>query len=275
VPNITVAFQGVSGAYSELAAADYFGKRVKTKPHVKFADVFRAVKAGRVTYGIIPIENSLAGSVHQNYDHCLEHRVWIIGEKKFRVSHSLIVNRGTKLGDIRRVYSHPQALAQCSTFIGKLKKAEAVSYFDTAASAKYVAEAGFKDAAAIASAQAAKHYGMQVLRSRVENKAENFTRFLILAKKPQYPKTSAGSKSSIVFALKNVPGALHKALSVFAIREIDLLKIESRPIPGSPWKYLFYLDFSGSLRDERCVLALEHLGEITTFIKILGSYRAG
>ena len=272
-----IGFQGVKGAYSELAAREYFSsKRLTLVPHKDFAAVFRAVQSEKVRYGVLPIENSLAGSIHQNYDLLLKHKLWILGEVKVRIKHNLLVVAGTKQKDLKRVYSHPQALSQCEGYIRKMRRIEPTPYFDTAAAAQYIFDNDIKDGAAIASSMAAEEYGLKVLKSSIEDNPHNLTRFVILGKKKSLPKgVNNKAKTSIVFALKDIPGGLHKALSVFAIRDIDLVKIESRPIPGSPWKYIFYLDFRGSLAEERCKKALDHLGEISKLHRVLGSYIAG
>jgi len=269
----TVAFQGVPGAYSELAAFQHFGKRVKPVAFPEFADVFKAVLSGKTAYGIVPIENSLTGSIHENFDLLLEKKVWICGETKLRVSHSLIAHPKASLKSIRHVYSHPQALGQCRTFLRKLKGVEGVPYFDTAGSVKFVAESGRTDIAAVASQSAAKRYGMKVLKAAIESNPHNYTRFLILCKKPRKAK-GPRLKTSIVFDLKSRPRALHLALGAFAGPGIQLLKIESRPIPGRPWEYLFYLDFEGDVESAAARLALAHLKELAIHVKILGSYPA-
>jgi prephenate dehydratase len=275
---VIVAFQGVEGAYSELAAQQFFGRRglvVKALP--EFAAVFRAVAGGRAAFGILPIENSLTGSIHQNFDLLLEHDVTIVGEAKLRVSHNLLANKGARLGNIRFVYSHPQALSQCADFIRKLGHAEPTPYFDTAGSARYLAASGRLDAAAVASTAAARRYGLKILADAIEDNEMNFTRFIVIAK-PGRRRSSLrrGSRSprktSIVFALKSIPGALYKSLSVFALRDIDLLKIESRPIAGRPWQYMFYLDFATPADPEIGQRAVAHLEEITAFTKVLGTY---
>ncbi|MBL8025127.1 MAG: prephenate dehydratase [Fibrobacteres bacterium] len=270
----TLAFQGAFGAYAELAGLSYFNKKIKTVAVSGFEEVFNAVLKGKTDFGIIPIENSLAGSIHQNYDLLLKHPVWICGEIKLRVKHNLIVNKGAELKDIRRVYSHPQGLAQCRNFIkNHLKKAEEFAFGDTAGAVRHIKEKRYLDGAAIASSNAAERYGMKILKSGIEDDEQNYTRFVILSRKPIKPSVKA--KTSIVFALKNVPGALWKSLSVFAIQDLDLHKIESRPIPGSPWQYIFYLDVSGNVFDPAIKKAVDHLGEITTYLKVLGSYPYG
>lgn len=267
------AFQGENGAFSELAALKYFHDRIKPVARKSFSEVFRAVETGTCAYGVVPIENSLAGSIHENYDLLLRHPVWICGEIKLRISHCLIANPGTKVADIRKVFSHPVALAQCQRFLKKLGNIEQHSYFDTAGSVKHIRENGLTDAAAVASKQAAVDYKMNILRSNIEDNPKNFTRFFIVTRKPLEPRGRC--KTSVVFSLKNLPGALYKSLSVFALRDIDLYKIESRPIPGSPWEYLFYLDFEGKASDDATKKAVAHLGEITSLLKVLGSYPLG
>ena len=272
-----VGFQGIPGAYSEMAALKYFGKQTKDfelRPLDSFTKVFAAIDARRINFAVLPIENSLAGSIHENYDHLLNADVWITGEYKLKVDHSLLAKKGSKLDDIKAVYSHPQALSQCNAYL-RAKGVEIMPYFDTAGSARFVAEQERSDIAAIAGAHAAKDYGLKVLESSIQDDDLNFTRFFVLQKRPKRlpnPDWHGKSKTSIVFALKNVPGGLHKALSVFAIRDIDLTKIESRPLRGSPWKYLFYCDFEGHYSDEDISHVLNHLSEITEFCKVLGSY---
>lgn len=224
-------------------------------------------------YGVIPIENSLTGSIHENYDLLLNHTTPIIGEIKLRIAHVLIGLPGAALSDIKAVYSHPQALAQCRTYLRKLKGVEVVPAYDTAGSVKMIRDKGWKNSAAIASMQAARNYGMKVLAQGIENNKANYTRFLILGKKPA--ASAPKCKTSVVFAFKNVPGALFKCLGAFSMRDINLVKIESRPIHGKPWAYLFYLDFEGHANDERSRNALNHLKELTLFVKNLGSYPPG
>ncbi|HBG74779.1 MAG: bifunctional chorismate mutase/prephenate dehydratase [Chloroflexi bacterium GWB2_49_20] len=264
-----VAFQGEPGAYSEEAAHEYFGP-VETQPFETFDDVFAAVTSGICESGLIPIENSLAGSIHHNYDLLLSHHLYIVGEYFLRVRHCLIGFPGVKKDQISRVISHPQALGQCAGTLRKLGlKAEAV--YDTAGSVKMLKASGERTTAAIASKRAAELYGMQVLQDGVEDNSENYTRFLEIAPNPVVPEGEI--KTSIVFTLKNMPGALFKALSVFALRDIDLTKIESRPLPGKPWEYLFYIDFIGLVSEETTKRALDHLSEYAIMLRVLGSYK--
>jgi prephenate dehydratase len=266
----SIAFQGERGAFSEQAALDFFGRKIALLPAATFEDVLKLVERKEADSGILPIENSLHGSVLENYDLLQHHRLSIIGEVKLRIVHCLLANHGVELNDLRRVYSHPQALAQCRSFIKRLRNVEAIPAYDTAGAAKVLREKNLTDAAAIASAQAARDYGLKILARGIEDNSANFTRFLVLAPKPVSPGTHA--KTSIVFTLKSVPGALFDALRVFAAREIDLHKIESRPIVGKPWQYLFYLDFDGSLHDQRCAEAIKNLRKVAASVKVLGSY---
>ncbi len=268
-----IAFQGEQGAFSERAARKFFGPRISPMPQPSFADVFRQVASGKCDAGIVPIENSLAGSVHQNYDLLLKFDLKISGEVILRIVHNLMALPGVRFEQVRRVYSHPQALEQCREFLEAWSGVEIVPTYDTAGSAKLIAEKKLRDAAAIASRQAAEDYGLEILKQGIESNHQNFTRFLILTREAVAPER--GGKTSVVFSTKDLPGVLFKALSVFALRDINLLKIESRPLHGSPWRYLFYLDFEGSMQEESCRNAIGHLREITTFLKVLGSYAAG
>ncbi len=264
-----VAFQGEHGAYSEQAIFEYFGRDVETIPCESFDALFDAVASKNGDAGFAPIENSLAGSIHQNYDLLLRHNLHIVGEYLLRVRHCLIALPDVKKEDIKKAISHPQALGQCANYLRNLGiKPEPV--YDTAGSVKMLKESGARDTAAIASKRAAELYGMQIIEEGIEDNTENFTRFLCLGTEPIVPKEEA--KTSIVFTLKNQPGSLFKAMSVFALRDIDLTKIESRPLQGKPWEYLFYIDFIGSTEDAVIKRALEHLGEYALMLRVLGSY---
>ncbi|MCC6500822.1 MAG: prephenate dehydratase [Anaerolineales bacterium] len=263
-----VAFQGEPGAYSEQALFEYFGA-VESAPCETFEAVFEAVATGACERGLIPIENSLAGSIHQNYDLLLRHNLHVVGEYQLRVRHCLIAMPGAALSAIQKAISHPQALAQCASYL-KRRGIQPEPVYDTAGSVKLLKESGARDTAAIASRRAAELYGMQILEEGIEDNAENYTRFLALSQTAVHPDGEA--KTSIVFTLKNQPGALFKALSVFALREIDLTKIESRPLQGKPWEYLFYVDFSGAAHEESSQRALDQLGEYALMLRTLGSY---
>lgn len=263
-----IAYQGEPGAYSEQALFEYFGK-VDTQPCETFDAVFDAVNSGACASALIPIENSLAGSIHQNYDLLLKNHVQIVGEFLLRVHHCLIALPGVEKSEIRKAISHPQALGQCAEYLRSHGILPQPSY-DTAGSVKALKEAPSPDTAAIASRQAAELYGMQVLEEGIEDNPENYTRFLVIALEPARP--GAEAKTSIVFTLRNEPGALFKALSVFALRDLDLTKIESRPLQGKPWEYLFYIDFIGAAHEETTRRALDHLAEYALMLRVLGSY---
>lgn len=253
-------------------------------PTASFDAVFEALVHARVDRAVVPIENSLFGSVHANYDLLRAHPVRIVGELQLRIRHHLMAVAGTSLDGVRRVYSHPQALGQCQTFLReRLPHAAPVPAYDTAGAAKMVAAEGKPDAAAIAGERAAEEYGLTVLAAGIESNHQNYTRFLVLvpeatgeAEGTQAEAAEAPFKTSVVFSFRqNVPGALFKSLAVFALRDLDLFKIESRPLVGQPGQYLFYLDFAGALADTPVQRALDHLAELTASLKVLGSYRSG
>jgi prephenate dehydratase len=265
---LKVAFQGEAGAYSEQAAYGYFGP-IEAQPAESFDAVFKAVTSGKVDAGLIPIENSLAGSIHQNYDLLLSHDLHIVGEYLLRIRHCLIAAPGVQISDIKKAISHPQALGQCAAYLRE-RGIQPEAVYDTAGSVKMLKGSGALDTAAVASKHAAQLYGMQVLEEGIEDNLENYTRFLAIARSPVRPDGEA--KTSIVFTLKNTPGALFKALSVFALRDINLSKIESRPLVGKPWEYLFYIDFIGAEHDPHVAKALDHLCEYALMLRVLGSY---
>jgi prephenate dehydratase len=271
-----VAFGGEHGSFGELAVFEYFGRKAQPVPVSEFSDVFKAVESGRAKFGFIPIENSQAGSIHQNYDSLLENKLFIVGEILLRVSHCLVVNPGVSRRDIRRVFSHPQALAQCKKYLARFKDVEIVPFSNTAAGVKMIRDKNLPDAAAIASMQAVMDYDMACLAKNIEDNPTNMTRFLVLSKK-HLEKRLRGKdmKTSIVFSTKDIPGALFKSLSVFALRDINLFKIESRPVHGKGFEYIFYLDFAGDVNDEAQKNAINHLQEITSYYRMLGSYHVG
>ena len=264
-----IAFQGEPGAYSEAAVYEHFGAQVTTLPCESFELVFDSVEKGIVDFGVVPIENSLAGSIHRNYDLLLDHQLHIIDEHFLRIQHCLIGLPGSKIEDIRCVISHPQGLAQCDKNLKKYPAIKTEAVYDTAGAVKMLKDRD-KSTAAIASKRAAETYQMQVLIEGFEDNKANYTRFLVISTHAVAPQTVA--KTSIVFSLNNVPGALFKALSVFALRDMDLTKMESRPLIGSPWEYLFYIDFIGSVEDTRVIKALDHLNEYAVMMRVLGSY---
>ncbi len=266
----TIAFQGERGAFSEEAAYQLLGNRIRALPCETFAEVFASVAQGQAKMCLVPIENTLAGSVYENYDLLVSNHLHIVGEVNLRIVHNLIGFGETSRKSLRRIYSHPVALAQCGRFFEKNPTFEKVPFYDTAGSVKMLAERRIPGAAAIASRAAARVYKARILATHLEDHHENYTRFLLLSKSASV--SPRANKVSIVFSTRNVPGALFKCLSVFALRDIDLTKMESRPLRGRPWEYLFYVDFIGSTREERCQKALAHLKEITNFIRVLGCY---
>jgi prephenate dehydratase len=273
----TVSFQGERGAFSEDAARQLLGDSIQTLACRSFEEMFDAVSSGAADCAAAPIENSLAGSVHKNYDLLVEHDLTIIGETKVRIVHNLIAPFGVTFSQVRRVYSHPVALAQCERFIRNNPQIEVEAAYDTAGSVKMIIERNRGDEAAIAGATAATVYGGQILAEAIEDNPKNFTRFLLLARPEsaeqiQTLENHAERKTSIVFRVANQPGGLFRALAVFALRDIDLSKIESRPIEGRPWEYSFYLDLTGDQKDPAIERALSHLGEMAESIRVLGSY---
>jgi prephenate dehydratase len=265
-----VAFQGERGAYGEMATLQYFPKATLI-PKKSFQDVFDAAGDGEVDYGVVPVENSIEGSVNEIYDLLLQTRMPVIGEVYQRVRHCLIANRGTK--KIRFAHSHPQALAQCRGYLQR-KKIEPVPAYDTAGAVKMIKENGMLDSAAIASRRAAELYGMQIIDEGIEDRKNNYTRFLVLsAKKAKGGANGRGYKTSMIFSVKHVPGALFGIVGEFAIRRINLTKIESRPTKETPWEYNFYVDFEGHAQDRTVKEALRSIRPKTSYVKILGSYK--
>ena len=266
-----IAYQGEPGAYSE-AAALRFKPSADVLPRLSFEEVFAAVAERQATHGILPIENTIGGTIHRNYDLLLEHDLPIVGEVTLAIAHHLIVLEGTTIEQVRRVYSHPQGLAQCERFLRTLSDVEIVATYDTAGSAKMIKEDNLRDTAAIASERAAKIFGLQILQSGIQDYADNFTRFLLIGR--DATPLGTPNKTTIVFTTKNEAGSLFKALSVFALRDIDLTKLESRPIPDRPFEYLFYADVATNREEIRCARALMHLAEFAPSVRTLGSYPA-
>src|SRR5256885_2245320 len=264
-----IAYQGEPGAFSE-AAARRVGHDAPLVPCRSFEAASAAVAAGRGPHGILPFENSIGGSIHRNYDLLLAHDLPLVAEVELPVVHHLLALPGATLAGLRRVYSHPQGLAQCERFLRTLSGVEIIATYDTAGSAKMVADAGAKDAAAIASARAGEVFGLASLAASIQDFDDNITRFLIVGN-GALPH-AIPDKTTIVFSLPNEPGSLFKALSVFALRGIDLTKLESRPIPGRPWEYLFYVDLAAAREEVPCTRALAHLGEFAPMLRTLGSY---
>ncbi|MFH1849581.1 MAG: prephenate dehydratase [archaeon] len=264
-----IAFQGEAGAYSEAAIFQHFG-RVSAVPCKTFADVFGAVETGAVDLGVIPIENSHAGSITENYDLLLERGLFIVDEIYFRVVHCLLANQGAKLEGIKKVCSHPQALQQCRAFLSQ-HRFQQLATSDTAESARLIKKKGSANEAAIASELAAELYSLVILEKGIETDKENTTRFLVISKNKS-SEHHKSSKTSVVFNTKDIPGALYNCLGCFANKGINLTKVESRPVRHRSWNYLFYLDFVGHIEDELVRGALDQLDKYTSFAKVLGSY---
>ena len=264
-----VAFQGERGAYSESAVYKFFGADTEVKPCREFRDVFESVSKQETPFGVVPVENSLEGSITQNYDLFLKYDLKVCGEVVVKIEHCLIANPSTSLESVKAVYSHPQALAQCRTYLEQLGR-ELIPTYDTAGSVKMLKEKGLKDAAAVASERAAELYGMKILARDIADNKENYTRFFVLSKEDA--AVSGMDKTSIIFGAAHAPGSLYHALGEFAKRSINLTKIESRPTKQKPWEYNFYLDFEGHRSEPRCEEALKALEKYAAFIKILGSY---
>ncbi len=275
---VRVAFQGEPGAYSEEAAREALDGaaegELQTLPRPAFADVFDAVDRAEADLGIVPIENSMAGSVRDTFDLLLERGLPVVGESYLRVRHCLMALPGTSAADVEVVLSHPQALAQCaSTLDEALPGAERRAAPDTAGSARRIRRDELASTAALASERAARVHGLRILRRGMEDEPGNSTRFLLLGREPVEPGPEA--KTSVAFSGPNEPGLLHRCLGVFARRGIDLTRIESRPLRGASWEYVFYVDFAGSTGDDRVRAALEELRGTATMVEVLGSYPRG
>lgn len=270
-----VAFQGERGAYGEMATLQYFPD-VKLLPLKSFQDVFDAAENGKVEYIVVPLENSIEGSINEIYDLLLQTKMNVVGEIYQRVRHCLIANRDAKM--IRYVYSHPQALAQCRAYLQN-KGLKPMPTYDTAGAAKMIKENKMADSTAIASKRAAELYDMEILDEGIEDRKNNYTRFFVLSPKKKksgksdLPDSVHHHKTSIIFSVRHVPGALFGILGEFAIRKINLTKIESRPTKETPWEYNFYVDFEGHLQNKAVCEALLSIKPKTSYIKILGSYR--
>lgn len=266
-----VAFQGNRGAYSEEAVHQYFGNGVETMPCRSLRGTLEAIESGAADHGILPIENSTAGSINQAYDLLLDHDLRVWGEVILRVRHALLAIPGTTPSDIRRVRSHPQALAQCERYLSNHGWA-AESVYDTAGSAHDLAAAPEPEVAVIASRLAGQLYGLEELDWGIEDSFYNYTRFFIL--NSQEPPRAQRNKTSVIFCTGHQPGALYECMGEFASRRINLTKLESRPRPNRPWQYIFYLDFEGHCKDAACEAALMGLLRRSSFVKLLGSYPA-
>jgi prephenate dehydratase len=262
-----VAFQGERGAFTEDAVLAFFND-CQTVPLRHLDEVFQNV-LGKTDFGVVPVENSQAGSINETYDLLLEYPLNIYGEIILMVNHCLIALPGGTLDSIRVIHSHPQALVQCQEYLSKLT-VDLVPEYNTAGSAKKIKDEDLQGHAAIASKRAAQLYGLEILAADIETNKQNFTRFFVICR--EKASRAAVNKTSIVFGIKNVPGALYSIMGSFANRNINLTKLESRPSKNKPWEYVFYADFEGHQEDPLCHEALLELGQKINFIKILGSY---
>ena len=267
---LRIAFQGERGAYSEMAIMLNFPASTAI-PLKTFHDVFETVKNHQNEIAVVPIENSIEGSVSETYDLLLQDKIYVSGEIFQRINHCLIVNKEYK--KIINVYSHPQALGQCRNYI-QSKKLEPIPAFDTAGAVKFIKENKMMKSAAIASRRAAEIYEMQILEEGIEDKNNNFTRFFVISKQ-LVDKPSGKDRSSIIFALEHKPGSLYQVLKEFSRKSINLTRIESRPTKETPWEYYFYVDFDGHYNDEKVKMTLNRIKSQTKFFKLLGSYQKG
>lgn len=265
----SAACQGVAGAFSHKACLQVFADP-DIQFYPAFEDVFAAVSSGERRYGIIPIENTLAGSVTDNYDLMLQYHLYIVGSVKVKIEHSLLAIPGASKEQIVRAYSHEQALHQCTDFFKQNPNISPIPYSNTAASAKFVSQQHDPTLAAIGSEQCAKMYGLQILQQGIQNRRDNFTRFVVLARNPV--EDPGCGRISLVVRVQHKAGALYNALSRFAEQKINLLKLESRPIPDSPFEFLFYWDFAGNMKDEAVKRALGDLAQDIEYLKFLGNY---
>ena len=268
-----VAFQGARGAFSEQAIKQFLaGRELLFKPCEKFYEAFELLRDAAVDYAVVPVENTLHGSVHENYDNLLRYRPEILAETHVRIVHNLIGRPEASRQQISRAISHPVALAQCVEFFRRNPSIKSETHYDTGGSVKTVMEGDDPSLGAVASVAAAEYYGAKIIEPSIEDDPENYTRFFLLGREPEPTESSSVRKTSLVFITKNVSGALFKCMSAFALRDINLTKIESRPLKGRPFEYSFYVDILASPQEENCANAMSHLAEITEFLAVLGSY---
>lgn len=271
----TVAIQGIEGSYSHIASEQFFGAKGVEATYVRakaFSDAIEEVKSGKADVAVLPIENTTSGAISEVYDRLLESDLSVVGDIKLRVRHCLLGLHGVTPGDIRKVYCHPQAAAQCSEFLATLEDCEVVNFSDTALSGKRIKDLNDPTVAAIASEEAARLFGLEIIKTGIANSPENYTRFLVVATDPIEVPEGVPSKTSAVMAVGNRPGALMDALGIFREGDINLVKLESRPIPHNPREELFYIDFEGNVADPKVENVLETLTRQVRFLKVLGSY---
>ncbi len=267
---VTVGFQGLPGSYSEQAVREFFGEQAQSINHAGFEDVFKALQADEIDYGVLPLENSFTGGIAEVYDLLCRYGFYIVGEKCVQVDHNLLALKGARLEDIREVYSHPQAFLQCSKYLTTHPEWNRVTCSNTAVSAKMIADSALLSQAAIASKRAAELYGLSILVAGINNGTDNFTRFIIIGRNPE--PSLENNKISLAVAITHRPGSLHRILSHFAENGLNMLKIESRPIVDKTWEYLFYIDVEGNLGEQEVGQAIKEIKQESTYFKLLGNY---
>ncbi len=277
---VIVAYQGSDGAYSQLAVEQYFAQSaehaatVECRGYPTFAAALHAVESGAAQYAMQPIENTTAGSINEAYDLLAHMNLYIVGEDVLRIEHCLVGLPGAQVSELRRIYSHPQALLQCSRFLGTLTGCSVQAFADTATSVKRVREEQDPTQAAVASERAAQLHGLQILQRDIANQRHNFTRFVLVARTPAHYDPATPCKTSLIFTTRHEQGALVRCLNILADHGLNLTKIESRPRPETPWEYLFYVDVDGNIANPNVADALQAVQQHTTFFKMLGSYPA-
>ncbi len=276
-----VVYQGVSGAFSYIAAKKFFSSNIKLIGLNKFEDIFKIVSKNKADYGVVPIENSLAGSIYENYDLLNKYKVKVCGEYYLKIELYLLgvktrLNKNLRLKLLKKVYSHPKAFEQCKNFFEKYNHLEKINLSDTAGAAKFISETNDITLGAIASKICAKLYNLEIIEKHLEDNQENYTRFLIITNQKNYKLNPKSNKCSLIFGLSHIPGSLYHALEIFAKNKINLTKIESRPIPHKPFEYFFFLDFVFRRKKLKDILKiLKEFSKKTTFTKILGFYKEG
>lgn len=268
---IDVCFQGTEGSYSEEALYEYFGNGVNTYPVKEFEDVFKEFKTGKIQYGVLPIENSSTGAITEVYDLLREHGLYIVGNISIKISHNLMAIKGTKMEDIKEIYSHPQAFGQCCDYLKEDKDWVLIPHHNTAVSAELVKDRNSKNIAAIGSKRAAELNGLEIIKENINNNNTNYTRFIIIGKSLE--SNDSNNAISIVFSSPNKAGALYDSLVIFKENHLNMIRIESRPIIGSPWEYFFYIDFEGDINNKRVKEAISHIENNSSYFKLLGSYK--
>lgn len=268
--NIKIGYQGVRGSFSEEAMIKYFGENHTTTDYEEFEDVFLALKNNEIDYGILPIENSSTGAITTVYDLLVKYGLYIVGEECIKIDQNLIGVKGSKLEDIKEIYSHPQGFEQSSEFLSKQNNVNLIPFHNTAISAKYISELNDKSKAAIASLRAAKIYGLDVIQKEINDKDNNHTKFIIVGRKLEASKEC--NKITVVFSLDDKSGTLYNLLRHFAENNINMIKIESRPSKNEPWQYLLYVDFEGNVENEDVKKAIKLIEEKSEYFKLLGCY---